>query len=61
MEEEEAWDNDDEEDGDEGMKKYGEEIDGPNKDAERYNNVSDMDEDVDRYSVWGGGVSEAEE
>ena len=42
------------------MTKSGEDIDGPNKDTKRENNVSDGDEDVDRDSIRGGGGSEAE-
>ena len=38
----------------------GEYIEGPNKDAERDDDVSNGDEDVDREAVRGGGVSEAE-
>ena len=47
-EEEGAWYKDKEEDGDEGTMTSGEEIDGPNKNVEQDDNVSDGDKDVDR-------------
>ena len=37
-----------------------EEVDGPDKDAEQDNDVSDWDEDIDRDAIRGGGGSEAE-
>ena len=61
MEEEEEWDKDNEEDGDEGTVMSGEDIGGPEEDAERDSDVSDGDKDVDQDSVRGGGVYEAGE
>ena len=58
---EELQDEEEEEDGDEGTTTSGEEIDRPDKDAERDNDVSDGDEDVDWDTLWGGGGFEADE
>ena len=44
LEEEEAWDKDNEEDGNEGKTTSEEDTNRPNKDAERYNNVSNGEE-----------------
>ena len=60
-EEEEAWYEDDNKDGVEMTTASGEDINIPNEDAERDNNVFDGDEDVDRDAVRGGGGSEADE
>ena len=61
LEEEEAWYEDDYEYGDGGTTTSGEEIDGPDGDGERDDYVSDEDEDVNRDTIPGGEVSEADE
>ena len=61
LEEEEAWYEDDYEYGDGGTTKSGEEIDGPDRDGERGDYVSNEDEDVNRDAIRGGEVSEADE
>ena len=59
-EEEEARDKDGKEERNEGTTTSGEDIDRPDKDAERDDNVSDGDKDVDGDAVRGSGGSEAD-
>ena len=60
-EEEEARDKDNEEYGDEDMTTSGEDINGPDEDAEWDNDVFDGDEGFDWGAIRGGGGSEEEE
>ena len=60
-EEEDSLDEDNEEGGNEETTTSGEEIDRTKEYAERYDDVSDREKDVDQDTVWGGGGSEADE
>ena len=60
LEEQEAWDGDDEEEINEETMTSGEDINRINEDAERDDDVSAGYEDVDRDAIRGGGSSEAE-
>ena len=59
LEEEEVRYNDNKEGDYEGTTTSGEDINGTGEDAERDDNVSDGDEDVDWDAIWSGGGSEA--
>ena len=59
-EEGEARDEDNKKDKDEGTTTSREDIDGPDEDAERDNNVSDGDKDVDRGAIQGSGGYKAD-
>ena len=48
----------DEEDGDDGTTTSGEDINGPDKDAEQDDGIFDEEKDVDWDAVWGSGGSE---
>ena len=61
LEEGKSQDEDEEEDGDEGMTTSREDIDRPDDDAEQDGNVSDGDKDIYRDTIRGGGGSEAGE
>ena len=60
-EEEEAQDEDDEEDSDDRTATSGEEIYGPDKDAEQDDEISEGGEDFNQNAVQGGGSYEADE
>ena len=60
-EEEEAQDEEDKEEGDEGITMPGEETNKPGEEAERDDNVFDGDKDVDPDTIRGSDGSEADE